>query len=78
MSGQAWKATETLDVNSLNGVQILLNHLWAELEPLEFVRVFLTLHGFYKQFKRQKGQDVIAYDSAFRAQLSSSRKQGLG
>ena len=58
MSGQAWKATETLDIGSLkcdDGVQILPNHLWTELEPLEFVRVFKTLHGFYEQFKRQKG-----------------------
>ena len=79
MSGQAWKATETLDISSLkcdDGVQILLNHLWAELEPLEFVRVFKTLHGFYEQFKRQKGQDVIAYDSAFRALLPPRGSRG--
>ena len=81
MSGQAWKATETLDIASLKcdeGVQILLDHLWAELELLEFVRVFKTLHGFYEQFKRQKGQDVISYDSAFRAQVKLLEEVGAG
>ena len=81
MSGQAWKATETLDIASLKcdeGVQILLDHMWAELEPLEFVRVFKTLHGFYEQFKRQRGQDVIAYDSAFRAQVKLLEEVGAG
>ena len=47
----------------------LLKHLWAELEPLEFLRVFSTLADFYKGFRRAKGQEFVAYDMAFRMHL---------
>ena len=39
MKEQAWTATETLDIKSLRcekGVEMLLDDLWQELEPLEF------------------------------------------
>ena len=81
MTGNAWKATETLDLAKLkceSGVQILLDHLWAELEPLEFVRVLKTLHEFYEKFQRSRSQDFISYDTAFRTQLRLLEEVGAG
>lgn len=71
LSGDAWSAAEMIDVQSLkqkDGVEILLKHLWNELEPLEFLRTFQTLSFFYKTFKRERGQEMVSYDMAFRAQ----------
>ena len=72
LSGTAWLATESIPLESLKhprGVERLLKHLWAELEPLEFLRVFSTLADFYKGFRRAKGQEFVAYDMAFRMHL---------
>ena len=71
LSGVAWECTETLDVKSLKhveGVQRLLDHLWSELEPLEHLRVFTTLSEFYVKFRRSRGMEFTAYDTAFRTQ----------
>eukprot|EP00435_Cladocopium_sp_Y103_P055701 s1586_g18.t1 len=71
LTGQAWECCETLDVSSLRcpqGVQLLLDHLWAELEPLEHLRISSTLSEFYQKFRRPKGQQFTAYDTAFRGQ----------
>ena len=71
LSGEAWHAVEMLDLKSLrceDGVDKLLKHLWGELEPLEYLRVFNTLSYFFKSFRRQTGQEFTAYDTAFRAQ----------
>ena len=71
LSGDAWKAAETLEVNqlkSVNGVDALLRHLWDEMEPLEYLRVFQTLSFFYDQFCRGRGQEMTQYDTAFRTQ----------
>lgn len=71
LSGMAWQATETLSPEKLrtpNGVE-LLNHLQAELEPVEHLRVFGTLATFYKQFRRSRGQEFCSYDTDFRVQL---------
>ena len=70
LTGQAWEATETIEIASLqspDGVQKPLDHLWGELEPLEFLRVFSTLQGFYKNFRRARGQEMTAFDTAFRS-----------
>ena len=59
------------DVKSLKhveGVQRLLDHLWSELEPLEHLRVFTTLSEFYVKFRRSRGMEFTAYDTAFRTQ----------
>ena len=51
IDGDAWAATESLDVNALkcdSGVEMLLKHLWNELEPLEYLRTFNVLSVFYK------------------------------
>ena len=43
LTDQAWLATEMLDIKTLktnDGVDKLLQHLWSELEPLEFLRCF--------------------------------------
>ena len=72
LSGTAWLATESIPLESLKhpqGVERLLKHLWTELEPLEFLRVFSTLADFYKGFRRTKGQEFVAYDMAFRMHL---------
>ena len=72
LSGTAWLATESIPLESLKhpqGVERLLKHLWTELEPLEFLRVFSTLADFYKGFRRAKGQEFVAYDMAFRMHL---------
>lgn len=77
--GLAWDAIETLDLSSLkcrDGVEILLQHLWGELEPLEFMRTFTTLKEFYKSFKRQRGQEMVAYDMTFRAQCKKLAESG--
>ena len=71
LTDQAWKATETLDIKSLKnsqGVDTLLQHLWGQLEPLEFLRVFQTLNDFYRHFRRPNGQQFTEFDMDFRAQ----------
>ena len=59
------------------GVQILLDHMWAELEPLAFVRVFKTLHEFYERFQHSRSQDFVSYDTAFRTQLLDEIGAGI-
>ncbi|CAE7864835.1 Dnah1 [Symbiodinium microadriaticum] len=69
LTGSAWLATESIPLESLkhpDGVSRLLDHLWKELEPLEFLRTFQTLADFYKGFRRQKTQEFVAYDMEFR------------
>ena len=71
LTDQAWRATEMLDIQTLkvsDGVDRLLRHLWGELEPLEFLRIFSTLNDFYKGFKRSTGQQFTEYDMEFRRQ----------
>ena len=71
LQGEAWRAAETLEIQTLkhkDGVQLLLDHLWGELEPLEFLRVFQTLSFFYEQFQRERGQEFTSFDTAFRSQ----------
>ena len=58
LQGEAWRAAETLEVSQLKckgGVRLLLQHLWDELEPLEYLRVFNTLSYFYDSFHRLRG-----------------------
>ena len=72
LSGNAWLATESIPLESLRhpqGVERLLQHLWSELEPLEFLRIFSTLADFYKNFRRARGQEFVAYDMSFRMHL---------
>ena len=81
LSGTAWLATESIPLESLKhpqGVERLLKHLWAELEPLEFLRVFSTLADFYKGFRRAKGQEFVAYDMAFRMHLQRLEEINAG
>ena len=69
LTGNAWLATESISLETLKhaeGVNRLLEHLWRELEPLEFLRTFQTLADFYKGFRRTKGQEFVAYDMEFR------------
>lgn len=71
MQSDAWAAVETLDLRALrcsDGVEKLLQHLWSELEPLEYLKVMNTLSYFYKVFKRAKGEEFSHYDSSFRTQ----------
>lgn len=71
LQGEAWRAAETLEVSQLKckgGVRLLLSHLWDELEPLEYLRVFNTLSYFYDSFHRLRGQEMTQYDTAFRTQ----------
>ena len=54
LTGQAWLATETLSVESLKDprkVDRLLDHLWKELEPLHFLRVFQTFKASTKALR---------------------------
>ena len=79
LSGQAWESCETLDLSSLrrpDGVQALLSHLWAELEPLEHLRIANTLTEFYQKFKRPKHQQFTTFDSHFRAQCQRLKECG--
>ena len=79
LSGDAWLATETIDIASLkaaDGVERLIQHLYQELEPLEFLRVFQTLEEFYKNFRRSKGQEFTAFDTSFRSQLQRLEEVG--
>ena len=44
LTGPAWLATKMLDISQLKSkVQFLLDHLWKERQPLDFLRVFTTL-----------------------------------
>ena len=79
LSGQAWLATESLDLDYIKhpeGVKRLLQHLWQELEPLEYLRTFTTLAEFYKGFKRTPGMEYITYDMEFRAHLKRLEEIG--
>ena len=79
LTGDAWAATESLDVNALkcdSGVEMLLKHLWNELEPLEYLRTFNVLSVFYKQFKRERGQEMTSYDMEFRSHCKRLEEVG--
>jgi hypothetical protein len=81
LSGQAWRATETLKVEDLrchDGVDRLLAHLWAELEPVEHLRVFSTLQSFYRSFRKHPGEEFPAFDTRFRVQLQRLDEIGAG
>ena len=81
LSGNAWLATESIPLESLRhpqGVERLLQHLWSELEPLEFLRIFSTLADFYKNFRRSRGQEFVAYDMAFRMHLQRLEEINAG
>lgn len=81
MSGLAWKCTETLDLSKLRsegGVEYLLSHLQQELEPVEYIRVFETLHYFFKTFRRQKGESFVNFDMSFRSQMQKLDEVGAG
>ena len=79
LSGQAWKAAETLEIEALrteNGVEVLLNHLQSELEPIEYLRTFEVLNHFFKTFKRQRGEEMTSYDTSFRVQCEKLKEVG--
>lgn len=76
LTGQAWECCETLDVASLDGVAKLLAHLWAELEPLEHLRIANTMSEFYQKFQRPRGQQFTTYDTSFRAQCLRLKECG--
>ncbi|CAE7241378.1 unnamed protein product [Symbiodinium necroappetens] len=79
LSGVAWLAMESLDLLDLKhpkSVERLLAHLWQELEPLEYLRIFCTLADFYKNFRRTPGQEYIAYDMEFRNHLKRLEEIG--
>ena len=78
LTGTAWLATESIPLESLKhaeGVQRLLDHLWKELEPLEFLRTFQTLADFYR---RHKGQEFVAYGMEFRRHGQRLEEIGAG
>ena len=79
LTGDAWAATESLDVGALKcdtGVEMLLKHLWGELEPLEYLRTFNVLSQFYRQFKRERGQEMTSYDMEFRSHCKRLEEVG--
>ncbi|OLP76029.1 T-complex protein 1 subunit eta, partial [Symbiodinium microadriaticum] len=79
LSGQAWLATESLDLSYIkhpDGVERLLQHLWQELEPLEYVRTFTTLTEFYKGCRRTPGMEYLTYDMEFRTHLKRLEEVG--
>jgi len=81
MTGLAWKSTETLDLSRLRssgGVEYLLSHLQQELEPVEYIRVFETLHHFFWNFRREKGESFVNFDMNFRAQMQKLDEVGAG
>ena len=81
LTGDAWLATESISLDSLkhpDGVARLLDHLWKELEPLEFLRTFQTLADFYKGFRRARGQEFVAYDMQFRRHGQRLEEIGAG
>eukprot|EP00434_Breviolum_minutum_P024369 symbB.v1.2.021520.t1/scaffold1859.1/size98302/6 len=79
LEGRAWQATQTLQVSRLRsseGVQYLLDHLQKELEPVEHLQIFNTLHEFFRGFKRSRGEEFSTYDTRFRAQLQKMEEIG--
>ena len=81
LTGTAWLATESIPLETLkhpDGVKRLMDHLWKELEPLEFLRTFQTLADFYKGFRRQRGQEFVAYDMEFRRHNQRLEEIGAG
>lgn len=73
LSGQAWKAAETLEIQALrnpDGVAILLAHLDNELEPLEYMKTFDVLSQF------SKGEQMVSFDTSFRIQCDKMKEVG--
>ena len=81
MTGVAWKTTETLQMDRLRspqGVEYLLEHLQAELEPVEHLQVFGTLQQFFKSFRRARGEEFVTYDMNFRSQMQKLEEIDAG
>ncbi|CAE7552795.1 RE2 [Symbiodinium natans] len=74
----SWSASQDKLGWLLNPCLSRISSIKTELEPLEFLRVFSTLAEFYKNFRREKGQEFVAYDMAFRAQLQRLDEIGGG
>lgn len=81
LTSTAWRATETLDMSLLraaDGVDVLLTHLQNEIEPVEHLKVFGTLAAFFKNFRRERGQEFIEFDTSFRVQCQKLEEVGAG
>ena len=79
LEGRAWLAIQTLEVSKLRspeGVTYLLQHLQQELEPIEHLQTFTTLHHFFKVFQREKGEEFVSFDTKFRDQLQKLEEVG--
>lgn len=79
LEGRAWQATQTLDVTQLRkpgGVDFLLDHLQQELEPVEHLQIFNVLHGFFKGFRRERGEEFTTFDTRFRDQVQKLQEIG--
>ena len=79
LEGRAWQATQTLDVTQLRkpgGVDFLLDHLQQELEPVEHLQIFNVLHGFFKSFRRNRGEEFTTFDTRFRDQVQKPQEIG--
>ena len=79
LEGRAWHATQTLDVTQIrkpSGVDFLLDHLQQELEPVEHLQIFNVLHGFFKNFRRSRGEEFTTFDTRLRDQLQKLQEIG--
>ena len=79
LTGEAWLATETLEMSNLRtdeGVTLLMEHLRSELEPLEQLTVCETLVAFYQRFRRAKGEQFTSYDTNYRIQFGKLEEVG--
>lgn len=65
-------------LRSPDGVSYLMQHLQRELEPLEHMRVFSTLQFFFKNFRRNRGEEFVSFDLNFRAQMQKLDEIGAG
>jgi len=59
LEGEAFDATETLDVASLSvpdGVALLMAHLRKKFEPIEVLRIGRIVDDFLYEFERRNGE----------------------
>ena len=68
LEGEAFDATETLDVASLSvpdGVALLMAHLRKKFEPIEVLRIGRIVDDFLYEFERRNGEEMQEYDMRF-------------
>ena len=68
LSGRAWVESEELSVDSLsgeNGVQVFRSWIQERYQEVEVSKIAESLTAFFRRLKRQPGQTIREFNSAF-------------